>query len=120
MAITHLLLEVFCSYGWEEECKGSDVPEFCKYGINSPGYHCIGNECPFVTYTETPDSIACTEKFGEVLGEDGWIGFGGDMEPDGVNELKREELRELWKKICQRKVLEAYEEYMLKAGLSKE
>jgi coproporphyrinogen III oxidase len=70
------------------------------------------NHCPFVGYTYTEDAIACTENEGEVKGSDGWIGFGGDMEPEYLTGEHRLECIKIWKEICRRKVNEAYEEYM--------
>lgn len=120
MAISHLLLELFCSYGWNDSQEQNQrVPLYCKYGTRKPGYHCMYNNCPFVAYTHTEDAIACTEDCGEVRGNDGWIGFGGDMEPDHLTDTQRLECLKVWKEICRKKVNEAYEEYMLKTGFEK-
>lgn len=72
------------------------------------------NQCPYVAFTEAPYEIAFSGAFGEVnmSSGDDWIGFGGDMEPLGINSERRDFLIKKWKQICINKVREAYMEYM--------
>ena len=112
MAYNHVLLEVYCGFDYRED-KMVKEPEFCKYGINNPGYHCFENECPFKSYTQCPNEFAYVGEFGEVMDGSSYVGFGGEMEPDDNDELKRKKLLELWEGICKKKIDEAYDEYML-------
>ena len=112
MAYSHVLLEVYCGYKHRKD-KTVKVPVYCKYGINSPGYHCFDNECPFKSYTQCPNELAYAGEFGEVKNGSSYIGFGGEMEPDDNDELKRKKLLTLWESICKKKIDEAYDEYML-------
>lgn len=107
----HLLLEVYCSYKWnEEEC--THVPEFCKKGVKNPGYHCLENECHFTTFTYADNEICYAGESGEVPSDEAWIGFGGDMESQDYNENENKELISKWEDICRKKINEAYEEFM--------
>lgn len=119
MPYTHLLLEVHCMYGINEESELEKVPDFCKVGVDNPGYHCIKNMCRFAVYTDAPFEIAYAGEFGQVPDYDAWVGFGGDMEPENIGKEKTSELLKLWEEICRKKVGEAYKEYMEKSGLKK-
>ncbi len=120
MPIAYILLELFCTYGWDDSQEQTqEVPSYCKYGVKKPGYHCMSNDCTFNAFTYTEDAIACTEDDGEVKGSDGWVGIGGDMQPDYLTDEQRIECVKMWKEICRRKVNEAYEEYMAKTGFKK-
>lgn len=111
MSFVHLLLEVYCGYDQRNE-KDKSLPQFCKKGLNKPGYHCFDNECPFVSYTYCPYEIAYAGKYGEIEDDESQIGFGGEMEPDDNDESKRQILLNLWERICKKKIKEAYEEFM--------
>ena len=119
LAFVHLLLEVYCLYGIEDDKEYGDIPPFCKSGAAQPGYYCMENSCPFVAYTDAPFEIAYAGESGEVPDADSWIGFGGDMEPDDADEGKITDLKKLWEDICKQKVQEAYKEYMRKSGIEK-
>ncbi|MEJ8303112.1 hypothetical protein [Saccharibacillus sacchari] len=108
MKLRHVLLEVYC------ENNTFDVPLCCANGIDSPGYHCLSENCPNVSYTYAPYELAYTGEFGVVPDSESWVGFGGDMFPDDNNETKEAELKKIWEAICKRKIKEAYEEYMEK------
>jgi hypothetical protein len=108
----HVLLELYCSYKWDEKDSRSQIPEFCTKGIRNPGYHCFENNCKFKAFTYADNEICYAGSIGEVDGKDGCIGFGGDMEPQDYCKEKTKELKTLWESICKKKVQEAYEEFM--------
>jgi len=112
MAYRHVLLEVYCFYDNRDD-KMDAVPKYCNYGVGKPGYHCVDNECKFRSFTQCPHEFAYAGAFGEVKGEDSYIGFGGEMEPDRYDELERAKLLKLWEQICKKKIDEAYDEYVL-------
>lgn len=97
----HLLIEAYCD-GNERE----DVP--CKGGLNI-GIHCL--LCPRFSYAECSNELAICGSHGEI-GQNDFIGFGGDMEPDNME--NRKECIDRWKEICRKKIDEAYDEYMNK------
>jgi hypothetical protein len=118
MSFNHVLLEVVCSNGFGDE-EVEVAPEFCPK-IHEPGFHCLENNCKHLGYTYADYEIAYADKNGLVPNlTDFAIGFGGDMEPEPYNENKINELKELWKEVCKKKINEAYEEYMEKSGLKK-
>ncbi|KWX81028.1 hypothetical protein JI735_02110 [Paenibacillus sonchi] len=106
MKLRHVLIEVYC------ENNTSQPPLCCKDGIGNPGYHCLSENCPNVSYTYAPHELAYAGEFGVVPDSKAWIGFGGDMFPVDKDENKEAELKELWERICRQKIQEAYEEYM--------
>ncbi len=106
MKIRHVLLELYC------ENNNSQSPLCCKKGIGNPGYHCLSENCPNVSYTYAPYEIAYAGEAGVVPDHKAWVGFGGDMFPDDLDERKEAELKQLWERICRQKIEEAYEEYM--------
>lgn len=106
MKLKHVLLEVFC------ESNTSKAPICCKDGIGNPGYHCIAENCPNVSYTYAPHELAYSGEFGVVPDSDAWIGFGGDMLPTNIDEKEEIRLKELWESICREKIQDAYKEYM--------
>jgi hypothetical protein len=109
MGYRHLLLEVYCCYDFSEE-RTSEIPKYCRYGINNPGYHCFSNDCPFKGFAECPNELAFVGEFGEVKDEESFVGFGGEMDSD--DDKEKELLLNLWSKISKKKIDEAYEEYM--------
>ncbi len=60
MSYIHLMLEAYCGYEHRKN-KKIGVPEFCKNGVNEPGYHCFENECQFKSYTKCPNQISYVE-----------------------------------------------------------
>ncbi|MBW5468333.1 hypothetical protein GPJ61_10745 [Brevibacillus formosus] len=101
-------------YGIDDSKEIGSVPEFCKYGIKHPGYHCLKNNCQYAGYAPAPHEIAYSGDNGEVEG-DAWIGFGGEMEPEKYTDGNVAESKTLWKKVCKAKIQEAYDEYMLRS-----
>ncbi len=118
MGYKHLLLEVYCGF---DNCKdkGFDEPSFCKHGVNNPGYHCFDNDCKFKSYTQCPNEFAYVGEFGEVIDENSYIGFGGEMDLTNDNDYSRRKMLDLWETICKKKINEAYEEYMLEINKTK-
>lgn len=108
---THLLIELYCSYGWNKN-KDISIPEFCKSGIGNPGYNCMQYNCPFKSFTYADNEICYAGKLGEVPSSKSWIGFGGDMESQNYDEDENKKLLSLWEVICRKKINEAYEEFM--------
>lgn len=106
MSYKHILIETYCLNNCNEEV------DFCKDGINSIGMHCFHNNCKFLGTTFCPSEIAITNESGIVESLEDFIGFGGDMEINNEQDLKREVLLEKWYSICRSKINEAYEEYM--------
>ncbi|WP_157272669.1 hypothetical protein [Paenibacillus daejeonensis] len=104
-------------YGLLENSEEEVVPDYCRYGIKNPGYHCLKNNCPYLGHAPAPHEIAFSGEDGEVA-DDTWIGFGGDMEPDIFSKNKDLELKELWKEICKDKIQKSYEEYMDRSNLN--
>lgn len=117
MLYTHVILEIFCMYGMDEENEYEAPPHYCKYGVSNPGYHCLENSCKYNTFTEAPNEIAFAGEKGVVPGFEAWVGFGGDMEPKEFSEEEICKLKKLWEEICRKKINEAYKEYMLRSGL---
>lgn len=111
MPYIHILLEVYCGYKHGKK-KKIPIPQFCKNGIDNPGYDCFKNQCQFVSYTECPNEFCFAGELGEVHDQESYIGFGGEMEPDSCDEEDRKRLILLWQQICKKKIQEAYEEYM--------
>lgn len=113
--LKHLLLEVICFHKFHDSEKYSQVPEYCKNGSKCPGLHCLQSNCTMVGYTDAPLELSFSDSNGEVdiPDESASIGFGGDMEPEGISEEQRHKLKQLWEEICQKKITEAYESYLL-------
>lgn len=88
MRYAHILIEAYCSYKHRVE-KMTKAPNYCKNGINKPGYHCFDNECPFISYTQYPYEFAYAGKYGEIKDNDSYIGFGGEMECNNYDETER-------------------------------
>lgn len=109
MPYNHVLLEVYCSFGTNDE-KNENVPEFCPT-VKEAGFHCLENNCKYCGYTYADYEFAYADKQGLVPDSGYWIGFGGDMEAEDYDEEKNENLKALWKDICKQKIKEAYEEY---------
>ena len=109
----HILLELYCTYEWENTGTHT-IPNFCCYGIGNPGYHCIECQCKYVSYTYAPNEISYAGELGEVQDGDALVGFGGDMVPIDDSDENIRVRKELWRKICKNKILEAYKEYMNK------
>jgi len=105
MKVRHVLLEVFC------EGDHSESSLCCKAGLEHPGYHCLAENCPNVSFTCAPHELAYSDEFGVVPDTKAWIGFGGDMLPEEALDMEPM-LKELWGNICKKKIQEAYDEYM--------
>ena len=106
MNMKHLLLEVYC------DCSQKEKPAYCLKVGGEIGIHCFSNQCKNLSYTYADHEIAYASDFGVVEQLNDWIGFGGDMEPENLDETKRNELICEWKNICKKKIKEAYKEYM--------
>lgn len=105
MTFTHVLLEVYCSK------LDPKLNETCnKEG--APGYSCLAEGCPNVSYTYADHEIAYTGKLGHTSDTQSFIGFGGEMLPDDADEQEEIRLKKVWEEICKKKIAEAYEEYM--------
>jgi hypothetical protein len=65
-------------------------------------------------FTDAPYELAFSGANGEIdISDDtNWIGFGGDMEPEGISECTRNQLVCLWGEISKKKIKEAYTEYL--------
>ena len=106
MKMRHLLIEGYCDgKKGEESCP-------CESTL-SLGTHCL--ECSYFSYTKCPNEIAISNDNGLVECNEDFIGFGGDMEPDDIK--KREEYINVWRRICRKKINEAYEEYIRQTSL---
>lgn len=112
MGYRHVLLEVYCGYENRKD-KSAKLPEYCRYGVNNPGYHCFANECPFKSFTQCPNELAYVGDYGEVKDGNSYVGFGGEMESYDNDENKRIKLLKLWEDISRKKIDEAYDEYMI-------
>lgn len=104
---THVLLDVYCFHG---EHSDSAIPDYCPckgFGAElTPGYECLFNNCPFVSFTSHENAMCYINKKSEAeeivsLGED-WLDENFKCIPNNI---------ELWKQIAVRKIKEAYEEY---------
>lgn len=71
--------------------------------------HCW--ECSKFSYTYCPNEIAISNEEGIV---ENCVGVGGDMEPTKLE--KREEYIDIWNDICEKKINEAYDEFMEQIG----
>lgn len=115
---SHVILEVHCKFDPclldSLETQQIDVPPYCRKGAGETGVHCLFSKCPYAAFTDAPLELALSDANGDVDVCDGssWIGFGGEMEPDGISEPLRCELEKLWAKIAKRKIEEAYDLYM--------
>jgi hypothetical protein len=110
--LTHVILEVVCFFN--SECNDAPaVPTYCKKGADNPGVHCLLNSCPNMGFTDAPYELAFSDANGEIdiTDESNWAGFGGEMEPDGIFECTRNELKCLWTEISKKKINEAVTEY---------
>ncbi|MBQ7263045.1 MAG: hypothetical protein IJR14_04920 [Synergistaceae bacterium] len=117
--IGHVILEVCCLFEFPDEDVSSetqplDLPSCRRNGEGWPGVHCLFGKCPYAGFTDAPDELAFSDANGNVDFSDdsSWIGFGGEMEPNGISEPLRCELKKLWAKIAKRKIDEAYDLYM--------
>jgi hypothetical protein len=116
MRHVHLIIEVHCLHGVDENDNDGTIPKYCRYGVRTPGYHCMENKCKYVAYTDAPYEIAFAGEKGEVP-YDACIGFGGDMEPENVGQQEVLSLKKLWEVVCRGKIEDAYEDYMKKSWL---
>ena len=105
MKMAQLLLEIYC-----EETEGH-----CIYGNDRMGIHCFENKCNYLSYTYSPNELAYSGDKGLVIGEDSFIGFGGEMDadPDKKNyEKERQEYLKMWEEVCKEKIDDAYRSYI--------
>lgn len=101
MKMQHLLVEGYCDGAVGEEiypCENS-------FGL---GIHCF--KCSQFSFCECPNEIAVSGEKGSIECDEDCIGFGGDMEPDTLQ--NRDKCISIWRNICRRKIKEAYDEYM--------
>lgn len=103
---THMAIEVYCGYEYRED-KTKQIPDNCKYGIGQVRNYCIN--CSFMSFAAAPNQISYSDNDGEASSKL-QIGFGGEMEPDDITD--RRKLLGIWKEICDKKIKEAYTEYM--------
>lgn len=102
MNMKHFIMEGFCDGDKERNtypCNGT-----LKFGV-----HCW--ECSKFSYTYCPNEIAISNAEGVVENS---VGFGGEMEPAKFE--KRKEYIEIWNGICEKKINEAYNEFMEQIG----
>lgn len=119
MGYKHILLEIYCGFNKRRD-KFLKPPEYCRYGVDYPGYHCFDNECPHKSFTQSPNEFAYAGEFGEVKDGNSFVGFGGEMEPDDDDEIERTKLLKIWEDISIKKIDEAYIEFMrIKKSMSK-
>lgn len=109
MKMQHLLIEGYCDGKKGEK----DYP--CENTLKL-GTHCF--KCSNFSYTKCPNEIAISNDSGLVECQEDFIGFGGEMEPKDLQ--KREDYISIWKKICRKKINEAYDEYISHFMLDKE
>ncbi len=91
------------------------IEGFCEGNRNKIDYHCNGNmklgihcfECCKFSCTYCPNEMVVLDEEGIV--QEG-IGFGGEMEPDNIED--RDKYIALWNEICKKKIKEAYEEFI--------
>lgn len=110
----HIILEVYC-------LPGSESPRACcpcSTGEQQPGAHCFASgpnhqRCPNLAFTPAEHEVAYAGTAG-VVNPDDWIGFGGEMDIEGQD---RDQLLDIWKSICVKKIAECYEEYCKAARL---
>lgn len=107
MIFRHVMLEVYCS-------KFDQQDKECMNTQGDPGYQCLSENCPNVSYTYADHELAYVGELGETSDSQAFIGFGGDMVPDNANEEEEKELKRIWEEICREKIQEAYEEYMFR------
>ena len=101
MKMQHLLIEGYC------DGNAGEGIHPCKNSF-SLGVHCL--KCPQFSYSKCPNEISISDEAGRVECPKDCIGFGGDMEPEDT--AKRDDHISIWKKICSKKINEAYEEYI--------
>ncbi|MDR1874428.1 MAG: hypothetical protein LBQ90_05355 [Synergistaceae bacterium] len=108
-----MILEIVCTFNFEHN-DAPTVTTYCQNGVDNPGIHCVLNECPYMSFTDAPYELAFSGANGEIdISDDAnWIGFGGDMEPEGISECTRNQLVCLWREISKKKIKEAYTEYL--------
>jgi hypothetical protein len=114
----HILLEVFCSYNWQDEDTIEPVPAFCKRDVSHPGYHCLFNKCRYASYTHAENELSFTGEYGEVPNEESFIAI-EDLS-DQYDEPQITELKKEWRDICSRKISEAtleLEDLLKKRGI---
>lgn len=99
MKMRHFVIEGYC----EENGEG-DIP--CK-GTYAMGSHCI--ECNLFSSTSVENEILYVNEHGIT---EKFIGFGGEMEPTELDKMAN--YMEIWRKICNEKINEAYNDYMKK------
>jgi hypothetical protein len=111
--LTHVILEVVCTFNFEHN-DAPAMPTYCQNGADNPGVHCVLNNCPNMGFTDAPYELAFSDANGEIdISDDtNWVGFGGDMEPEGISECTRNQLECLWAEISKKKIKEAYTEYL--------
>ena len=98
MRMKHFIVEGYC-----EE---SSDKSLCN-GTFQFSMQCFS--CPQFRYTDAPNEIALSSNNGIVEQLEDFIGFGGEMEPENIEE--REKYVALWRKICREKIEEAYSVY---------
>ena len=72
------------------------------------GIYCF--KCSQFSFCECPNEIAISGEKGLIEYDEDCIGFGGNMEPDTLQD--RDKCISVWRSICQRKIKEAYDEYI--------
>lgn len=106
MRMKHLLIEGYCD---ETKAKKNNV---CQNTFNI-GIHCL--QCSHFSYSKCPNEIAVSNNKGVIEGQEDFIGFGGDMEPEDLD--KRADYISIWQNICRKKINEAYDEYISRVTL---
>jgi hypothetical protein len=85
---------------------GIDSPNYCESPENIPGYFCLENRCPHMTFSSHENALCYV---GEKSVVEEIISFGGEMIEETDDEIQ---LLDKWKEISMSKLNEAYEEFM--------
>ena len=89
--INWLFIEVYCRRKEDGAC-----PSFCEK-TGKPSYACLSNQCPYLDFTSCENALAYIGK-DSCAKEPILLGDGEDLA--------------LWERICQKKLNEAWEEYL--------
>ena len=111
--LTHMIIEVFCTLRSGDDNPPA-APACCRDGAGKTGVHCVLAPCPHAAFTDAPRELAFSDANGgvDISDEANSVGFGGDMEPEGISEWARNQLQDLWQRISKKKIKEAHLEYM--------
>ena len=95
----HILLEVHCH-------KESNDDSVSCCGEKTPTYRCLLDKCPYLSFTSHENAMC---YIGDSSEAETIISLGGEMLSESCDE---EKARLLWRCISEKKIEEAYNEYM--------